>query len=232
MNDEYKKSFTVVHLCRYCHELTKQLLRKPAGTEDWLKNKHLLNCSNCGYFQIVKEEDVDLSTKQEIDYFEDLKITRKWEQLKTSPEYKAWEEKKSKEMDRIVKQTISNWNKTSNEQEVEENLAFTGALNYQPPMLGDVTPTEKDDEKKAFKEAPEEMEDKHKIPHRKSFEEGVDSSKLKSHKQALVRATLLAIITAISFYNSLPIFLKIIIFIVLFLILGAIGSSKKFRDKI
>ncbi len=68
--------------------------------------------------------------------------------------------------------------------------------------------------------------------YKKSFNNGVESSKVTSFKQGIIRGILLAIITIISFYNSFTILLKIIIFIVLFFILGTIGSSKKFRGKV
>ncbi len=70
-------------------------------------------------------------------------------------------------------------------------------------------------------------------PHYKNaFQEGIKSSETKTHSQGLIRATLLAIITVIAFFNSWPLPLKIGVFVVLLFILGAIGSSKKFRGKV
>lgn len=65
-----------------------------------------------------------------------------------------------------------------------------------------------------------------------SFEEGVEFSKLISFKQGLVRALALGTITAISFFNPLPIFLKVFVFVILLFILGAFASSKKWKNKI
>ena len=65
-----------------------------------------------------------------------------------------------------------------------------------------------------------------------SFEEGRDSSKLTSRKQALLRALVTAVIIVISFFNSFPIYVRIIFFIFLMWIFGMIASAKKLKNKI
>ena len=67
---------------------------------------------------------------------------------------------------------------------------------------------------------------------KRSFKEGVKSSKPKSGTQGIVVGLLLGVITAISFFNPLPIFLKVFIFLILLFILGLFASSKKWKDKI
>lgn len=71
-----------------------------------------------------------------------------------------------------------------------------------------------------------------KLVYKNAFQEGVDTSEVRTYKQSLIRATLLGIITAVSFFNSWPLLLKIGVFMVLILIFGVIGSSKKFKGKV
>jgi 1,4-dihydroxy-2-naphthoate octaprenyltransferase len=65
-----------------------------------------------------------------------------------------------------------------------------------------------------------------------TFDDGVDSSKLKTHKQAIIRAIVHGIFTALALFNNFHIWVKILIFIVLFLIYGMVASSKRFRNKL
>jgi hypothetical protein len=65
-----------------------------------------------------------------------------------------------------------------------------------------------------------------------AFKEGEKSSKLTSGRQGLLRGIVTGLIIAISFFNSLGIIFKILLFISLMIIFGAIASSKKFKDKI
>ena len=65
-----------------------------------------------------------------------------------------------------------------------------------------------------------------------TFNEGANSAKLKTHKQAIVRATAHGLFTALAFFNNFQIWVKFIIFITLFITYGLVASSKRFRNKL
>ncbi len=67
---------------------------------------------------------------------------------------------------------------------------------------------------------------------KKSFVEGVESSKFTTRRQAIIRGSIHGIIIAISIFNPFKILVKAIILIVLLLLFGAIASSKRFRGKL
>lgn len=66
--------------------------------------------------------------------------------------------------------------------------------------------------------------------YKKSFEDGIKTSKLKSKKEAIVVGSIQGIIIGISIFNDFPILVKIVMLISFMLIFGGIASSKKFKN--
>lgn len=67
---------------------------------------------------------------------------------------------------------------------------------------------------------------------KEELQQGIESAKIKSHKQALVTDSLQAIILLVSVANNFSFAGKLIIFVALSLLLGAVMSSSWMKKKL